>query len=132
MSRRLVAAAWIAGATIPLLAAAVFLFACCVLPFHGTIHNLMPGCEIAALLMHNGPEADDQKAQPPSTAPEKQEPIKRLATDLSSGVRIPVLSYEQHPFFATASGAYRSLITLGALRCDQDVGLHVLVRTFLI
>jgi hypothetical protein len=132
MSRRFVAAAWITGTTIPLLAAAAFFFACCVLPFHGKIHDLMPGCELAAHLMYNGPEVDEQKAQPPSTAPEKQEPIKRLATDLSSGVRIPVLSYEQRPFFATASGAYRSLITLGALRCDQDVGLHVLVKTFLI
>ena len=132
MSRRFVVFAWITGTTIPLLAAAGFLFACCVLPFHGTIHNLMPECEIAAHLMHHGPEADDQKAQPPSTEPEKQERIKRLATDLSSGARIPVLSYEQRPFFATASGAYRSFITLGALRCDQDVGLHVLVETFLI
>lgn len=132
MSRRFVVVAWITGTTIPLLAASAFLFACCVLPFHGTIHNLMPGCEIAARLMHSEPEADDQKAQPPSTAPEKQEPIKRLATDSSSGAPTPVLSYEQRPFFANASGAYRSFITLGALRCDQDVGLHVLVKTFLI
>ncbi len=132
MSRRFVAAAWITGTPLPLLVAAVFLFACCVLPFHGTIHNLMPGCEIAARLMLSGPEADDQKAQPLSTAPEKQEPIKRLAIDLSSGARSPVLSYEQPPFFADASGAYRSCITLGALRCDQHVGLHALVETFLI
>ena len=132
MSRRFVIAAWITGTTLPLLAATVFRFACCVLPFHGSIHDLMPGCEIAAQLVHSGPETDDQKAQPLSTAPEKQEPITRLATDLSSGARIPVLSYEQRPFFATASGAYRSFITLGALRCDQDVGLHVLVETFLI
>jgi hypothetical protein len=132
MSRRFVAAAWITGTTLPLLAAAVFCFACCVLPFHGTIHNLMPGCELAAHLMNHGPEADEQKAQSPATEPEKQKPIKRLATDLSSGVRIPALSYEQRPFFAAASGAYRSFITLGALRCDQDLGLHVLVKTFLI
>lgn len=132
MRRRLVATAWITGTTLPLVAAAVFHFACCLLPFHGTIHDLKPGCEIAAHLMHSGPETDDQKAQPPSTAPEKQEPIKRLASDLSSAARIPVLSYEQRPFFATASGTYRSFITLGALRCDQDVGLHVLVKTFLI
>ena len=88
MSRRLVAAAWITGTTLPLL----------------------------------GPETDDQKAQPPSTTPEKQEPIKRLAIDLSSGFRIPVLSYEQRAFLANASGGHRSFITLGALRCDQDVG----------
>lgn len=132
MNRRFVAAAWITGTTLPLLAAAVFCFACCVLPFHGTIHNLMPWCELAAHLTNHGPEADDQKAQPPATEPEKQNPIKRLATDLSSGTRIPVLSYALRPLLATASGAYRSFITLGALRCDQDVGLYVLVKTFLI
>lgn len=109
MNRRFVAAAWIAGTTLSLLAAAVFCFACCVLPFHATIHNLMPGCEIPAHLTNHGPEADDQKAQPPSTEPQKQEPIKRLATVLSSGARIPVLSAEQRPFFAKASGAYRKL-----------------------
>ena len=133
MSRRFVIAAWITGTTVPLLATTVFLFACCVLPFHGSIHDLMPGCEIAAQLMHSGPGTDDQKAQPLSTAPEKQEQIKRLASDLSSGARIPVLSYNQRrPIFVIVSGGYRSFITLGALRSDEDVGLNVLVKTFLI
>jgi hypothetical protein len=132
MRRRLVAAAWIAGAIIPLLGASVFLFACCVFPFHGTIYNLMPGCEIAAHMMRSGQDDQEQKAQPPSTAPEKQDPVRRLATVLSPGVRVPVLSHDQLPRFPSASPAYRSFITLGALRCDQDVGLQVLVKTFLI
>ncbi|MCA1792231.1 MAG: hypothetical protein LC667_21015 [Thioalkalivibrio sp.] len=132
MRVRLVAAAWIAGATLPLLAATVFRFACCVLPFHGTIHDLMPGCEMAARLMGSGPEDHDRKAQPPSTAPEKQEPAKRMVADSSPGVRILVVSHDQGPFCSSEKPAYRSFITLGALRCDQDVGLHVLVKTFLI
>lgn len=132
MRRGLVAAACINGATIPLLAATVFLFGCCVLPFHGIIHKLVPACEMAAHLMRGGHGDHDQKAQPSSPAREKQEPIKRMATDLSSGVRIPVLSNDQRPFFPSAPAAYRSFITLGALRCDQHVGLHVLVKTFLI
>ena len=32
----------------------------------------------------------------------------------------------------SATNGYRSFITLGAVRCDLDVGLHVLVETFLI
>src|SRR5438105_15198488 len=35
MRRTVIAAAWIAGTTIPLLAATIFVFGCCVLPFHG-------------------------------------------------------------------------------------------------
>ena len=132
MRRRVVAAAWLTGATIPLLAATVFIFGCCVLPFHGIIHKLMPACEIAAHLMRGGHDDHDQKAQPSSPAREKQEPMTRMATDLSSGVRVPVLCHDQRPFFPSAPAAYRSFITLGGLRCDQDIGLHLLVKTFLI
>jgi hypothetical protein len=39
MRRTAIAAAWIAGTTVPLLAAVVFVFGCCVLPFHGYIHR---------------------------------------------------------------------------------------------
>jgi hypothetical protein len=130
MSRRFVVVAWITVTTIPVLAAAVFCFACCVLPFHDAIHDLMPGCELAARL--NRPDVDDQKAQQPFTAPENQKPTKRPATVLSSGFRTPELSHEQRLFFASPLQHYRSFITLGAIRCDQDVGLHVLVKTFLI
>ncbi|MCA1733551.1 MAG: hypothetical protein LC732_08105 [Acidobacteria bacterium] len=131
MKVRLVAAAWIAGATLPLLGAAAYCFACCVLPFHGTLHDLMPGCEMAARLTGNGAEDHDRKAQP-STAPEKQEPAKRLAADPTSRAPILVVSHHQSPLASSAKPAYRSFITLGAVRCDQDVGLHVLVKTFLI
>lgn len=132
MRVRLVASAWIAGASLPLLGAAAYFFACCVLPFHGTIHDLMPGCEAASRLLGSGPEDHHRKAQPPSTAPEKQESAKRLAADLTSRARILVVSHDQGPSASFAKAAYRSFITLGALRCDQDIGLHVLVKTFLI
>ena len=131
MRARLVAAAWIAGATLPLLGAAAYFFACCVLPFHGTIHDLMPGCEAASRLMGGGPD-HHQEARSPSTAPEKQEPTKRMAADLTSRARLLVVSHDQGPSASSARAAYRSFITLGALRCDQDIGLHVLVQTFLI
>ena len=47
MRRRFVAAAWIAGATVPLLMATVFIVGCCVLPFHDVMHRLMPVCAMA-------------------------------------------------------------------------------------
>jgi hypothetical protein len=51
MKRRLIAAAWITGATVPLLVAVVFVVGCCVLPFHAVMHKLMPICEMAASVM---------------------------------------------------------------------------------
>ena len=84
---------------------------------------------MAARLMGNGAEDHDRKAQP-STAPEKQEPAKRLAA--ASKAPFLVVSHDQGPLASSAKPAHRSFITLGAVRCDQDVGLHVLVKTFLI
>jgi len=38
----------------------------------------------------------------------------------------------QMPFPPLSAVAYRSFMTLGAVRCDRDVGLHTLLATFLI
>ena len=127
MRRRFVAAAWVAGATVPLLLAIVFLVGCCVLPFHGVMHKLMPVCSMAMNAMRGH---DD--AQSPVPAREKQEPAKRVAVTLSESVRMqPVSAQAMRPHLQSPT-AYRSSISLGALRCDQDVGWYVLVATFLI
>ena len=47
MRRTAIAATWVFGATVPLVAALVFLFGCCVLPFHAYIHKAMPLCHLA-------------------------------------------------------------------------------------
>src|SRR6266849_3953183 len=47
MRRTAIAAAWIAGTTVPLVGAVVFLFGCCVLPFHAYIHKAIPLCHLA-------------------------------------------------------------------------------------
>jgi hypothetical protein len=134
MRRRVVAAVWIAGATVPLLAA-VFLAGCCVLPFHGVMHKLMPLCEMAASVVRgdHGNDHHEHEALPPAPARDKQEPVKRIATGLTSPFS-PVLIVDDHgrALSPSASTSYRSFITLGAVRCDQDVGLNVLVATFLI
>ena len=131
MKRRLFAAVWIIGATVPLLMATVFLVGCCVLPFHGVMHKLMPICEMAASMMR-GDVADDQH-QPDATPPgrEKQEPVKRIVTQVPAVFRL-VAEDSVRVAAITSATAYRSFITLGAVRCDRDVGLHVLVETFLI
>ncbi len=127
MKRALVAAAWIGGSTVPLVAATVFLFGCCVLPFHGVIHKLMPLCEMAANVMRGDHGDHDHETTP---ARQKEEPVKRIATE--SPETFPLFAPSPRPEALTSSApaAYRSFLTLGAMRCDQDVGLHVLVETF--
>jgi hypothetical protein len=134
MKRKAIAAAWIAGATVPLLLATVFLVGCCVLPFHQIAHKLMPICEMAASVIRGDHAAHDpaHEATPPAPAREKQEPVKRIATAVPNVFRLAALAAGTRAHAPTATTGYRSFISLGAVRCDRDVGLHVLVQTFLI
>lgn len=132
MRRKVIAAAWITGATVPLLFATVFLVGCCVLPFHNIAHKLMPICDMAASLLRGEHAAHEHEATPPAPAREKQEPVKRIATEVPNVFRLAAIGGTPRVIAPTATTAYRSFITLGAVRCDRDVGLHVLVETFLI
>ncbi|HEX8151541.1 MAG TPA: hypothetical protein VF698_00385 [Thermoanaerobaculia bacterium] len=129
MRRKVIAAVWIAAALLPLLMASLFVFGCCVLPFHQVVHKAMPVCGMAADMMRGG--AHDDHATPP--AREKQEPVQRMVTTLTPAFRFFAASAPQQVVVASASAAaYRSFITLGAIRCDSDIGLHALFDTFLI
>lgn len=130
MKRAIVAIGWLIGATVPLLLATVFLVGCCVLPFHQFAHKLMPVCHIAADLLRGGAgeHHDEQQSAP---AREKDEPAKRLVTTKATFFRFRVVPSTDR-FALDPVPMYRSFITLGAVRCDQDVGLHLLVATFLI
>lgn len=127
MRRRALAVIFIAGAAVPLLAAALFLVGCCVLPFHQTVHQVVPLCHIAAAGMLGGEPGDDTT----TPAREKDEPVKRFATSLPRAFRVAEAS-DVAPVPPAPRSAYRTFIAHGALRCDQDIGLHVLVQTFLI
>lgn len=131
MRRTAIAAAWIAGTTVPLVAAVVFLFGCCVLPFHAYIHKAMPLCHLAMEVV-SGEHADHHGGQQPLPARAKQEPVKRIATDVPRPFRLAALSSVLHAATPIGTCAYRSFISFGALRCDQDVGLHLLAGTLLI
>lgn len=129
MKRTLIAAVWIAGSTIPLLVATVFVFGCCVLPFHGVIHKVMPFCQSATALMSGMHQHDASRTPLPPR--ERQEPVKRLHTELTSRftVTADASRYLAAPQPQTAP---RTFISLGATRCDRDVGWYVLVATFLL
>ena len=125
MRRRLVIAVWIVGATVPLLVASVFLVGCCVLPFHGVLHKMMPLCSLATAAAHRA-------ADPSTPAREKEQPIRRMASEAAPSFRLDLQARARPSFKPASATAYRSFITLGAVRCDRDVGLHLIDSTFLI
>jgi hypothetical protein len=129
MKRTAIAAAWLLGATFPLLGAIVFVFGCCALPFHSVIHKVMPVCRLA-LDVIRGEQANEAQQQAP--AREKQEPAKRIATSVPRAVQLAALAAERRAAIAGDASAYRSFISLGAVRCDRDVGLYLLAGTLLI
>jgi hypothetical protein len=126
VKRVAIAAIWIASATIPLLLASVFLIGCCVLPFHGIVHKVLPMCHIAVAMLGGGHE---REASVP--AQQKEPPPKRIVSERIETFRVAAATHSER-LVLTAATSYRSFITLGAIRCDRDVGLHVLVDTFLI
>jgi hypothetical protein len=127
MKRTVIIAASIVGAGTPLLAGMIFFFGCCALPFRDVRPKVMPMCHMSVDAMRG--EHGAQRAAMP--AREKQEPAKRIASETAGNV-----SLEVPPLVAATSASaresYRSFITLGAMRCDRDVGLHLLDSTFLI
>lgn len=125
MRRRFLAATFVVGATVPLLLTTLFVVGCCVLPFHGVMHETLPLCHVMAQ------QAAHDDAQPAAPAREK-EPVKRVLVTLTAPVPSRNVVSTVADVSARTATAYRSFITLGALRCDQDVGLHVSLATFLI
>jgi hypothetical protein len=124
MKRTLIILAWIAGATVPAALSAVFVFGCCVLPFHRVIHRALPLCRIALPML----TGDDEK--PSSTpAPERREPTKRIVSVAPHSFRLHFAPASITASAPTASTSYRSFIAHGATRCESDVGLHLLVST---
>ena len=131
MRRTAIAAAWVIGATIPLLVAVVFVFGCCVLPFHGVIHKALPLCDVAFDFIRGEQHAQGGR-QTPAPAREKQEPVKRIATEVPRPFQFAATAAAEQHVTASDATTYRSFIALGAIRCDRDVGLHLLIATFLI
>lgn len=132
MKRRFIAAVWISGATVPLLLAGAFLVGCCVLPFHDVMHKLMPLCEMAANVIRGDHAQHEHEHDAVPPAREKQDPVKRIDTAVPATFQLAAANSATRVHVENAATAYRSFISLGAVRCDQDVGLYVLVETFLI
>lgn len=126
VKRLTLTAAALLGASLSAAALSVFLFGCCVLPFHRYVHRIMPLCGgIVRALGHN----TDQDATPPATRPARRPAVaKALAPDAPASVDVRVSRLASMP----PPASLRNVISLGALRCDDDVGLHLLLTTLLI
>lgn len=129
MSRVFIVTGWLVGLTVPALFATVFIFGCCVLPFHNVVHKLMPVCDFAAGLLRGGNV--DQRDTPTMPAPEKEKAAKSAPGALGSKVRVATIAAEvgARPT-AMIAVSIRNVVSLGAVRCDDDVGLHLLLTTF--
>jgi hypothetical protein len=124
MKRAVIALAAIAAAVVPAFVATVWLFGCCVLPFHNVVHRLMPLCQMA---MTQG--SSDHSDRTTTTPPPKPAGPQRIAPELTERFPFPMASLTSTVVSSTPAG-YRSYITLGAIRCDSDVGLNTLLTTY--
>jgi hypothetical protein len=123
MRRVSIAVAWIFLSTIPAVVMSVFLFGCCVLPFHRVIHRVFPACHgIVKMLAHEAqPNATPAKIRAKQTIGTAS--MTRAAAALAVGVE---------PLRSRALIRLRDRFSLGAMRCDTDVGLHLLLTVLLV
>jgi len=119
MKRVVIAIACLAGATVPATIAVVFYFGCCVLPFHRTLHRLMPLCSMAT----HQTSADDHRTSTPAS--ERQQLKPRFVSASASREHLQVSIVTSGLPRTGSALAYRSFISLGATRCDRDVGLRL-------
>lgn len=125
MRRAVIALVVAAGTIVPTLAANVWLFGCCALPFHRVMHGIAPLCHMAMSQSFN--DRSDQT----TTAPAPTQSAQRLDSELTQRASFPVTSRSSSVASSTPA-AYRSYIALGAVRCDSDVGLNTILSTFII
>src|SRR5207248_2176125 len=107
---------WLAGSTVPAFILSAFLFGCCALPFHRTIHRYFPFCSgIVRMLMprpHNH-----------ATAQKNVQIIKAIPTIVrafSIDAVAPRIAAERARSFKTRRGFGRTTGT------DRDIGAYLL------
>lgn len=119
MRRFSIVVAWIAFACIPTIVISVLIFGCCALPFHRVIHRVFPVCT-GIMKTH-----ESHTPTTPATVAAKRVPVVFAKT-------APKTATVTLPLVPRPAPRPRDLMKLGALRCDDDVGLHLLLLTLLI
>jgi hypothetical protein len=123
--RRLIVLAWLAVGGL----AAFLLVGCCILPFHGLVHRLVPLCEMAAAVV-GGHDAGHGHDHDHPAAAERQDGSGSGARHqaswqpaLRSGLLVALTATADRPLDSAAR--YRTLVSLGAIRLDEDDGARL-------
>lgn len=126
--RRLIVAAWLAGGGL----AAFLLVGCCILPFHGLVHRLVPLCEMAAAVVTGGDASHGHGHghDHPAAPAERQDGSGPGARHQAGwqpaahrGLQVVLAPTADRPLDSPAR--YRTLVSLGATRLDEDVGARL-------
>ena len=127
--RKLIAGAWIVGSVASLFLLAAFLFGCCALPFHRVLHRALPICGYVTGIL-SGANHEQHDATPASNKRgatiAKGVPTKTVICDRRMSRPLSVFHVAHN------APALQNIRTLGALRVDDDIGLHALFSIYLI
>ncbi len=120
---------WLAGlvctiAVIPAVLLSVALFGCCVLPFHRIVHRYLPMCGGIVKLWTGESHRE--------AAPAKIVPGKAPAPLIVAARIAALISARVDAIVPPPSLRFRDRIAHGALRCDDDVGLLLLLSLMLV
>jgi hypothetical protein len=119
------------GFAVPLSLAAIFVFGCCVLPFHKYLHRAMPLCHLASEVLashHDGDRGGDHTVTPPSSRERAPFASPSAGKVVSARVFMTITNVDKRVDMARSD--HRNFIALGAARCETDVGLELLLTTF--
>jgi len=136
MKRLLTAAMCLIGLAVPGLVASMFLFGCCILPFHHVLHKVLPLCQMMGSV--SAGEHDDHDHHPATPAEPDHSSQKQLSaafwTELPASSTLVRSDDDQNVVaqLATSRASVRNVISMGAVRCDDDVGLQILLTSYLI
>lgn len=125
----------LAAIAIPSALAGLVLFGCCILPFHERLHDSMPLCHLASQVLAGHHDGDDHgDGDHEATPPPSREKLSFGSPSFEPSVTVKLLVVQDavRRRLDEARSDPRNLISLGAVRCENDVGLHLLHTTFLI
>jgi hypothetical protein len=126
MYRRIAALLWLTSAFAPSIVSFILAFGCCVLPFHKSVHRVMPACHVAMQLA--SPVKDEDESTP---AEPRDDRAQRFAAAASPRLRfVPVTMAAMNVTSSLSPTFMRSSFSPGAARCDSDVGLTELLATW--
>ncbi|HEY8131015.1 MAG TPA: hypothetical protein VII12_03920 [Thermoanaerobaculia bacterium] len=124
MKRTLLTGLCFVAVAVPALVMSVLVFGCCALPFHKTIHRLFPVC--GGIVKILAPESRHQQ----TTAPGANS--KPTIARVIFAKRVSSIAFSWAP--GVIVGPLRTIdrVAQSAMRCDDDVGLNLLLAILLI